>query len=224
MTTTGDQGLRNPLIGNFSQLSCSSKFHKLISTLAFAAKCQPLIIVPLTSGKKPVGPSVVSFGDHWWYFLLPSPSPVLWALMQQQMNPVSFQPLQWESVQVVHQLDSWGRSIVRPLRRAGVPLPLQRGADSRLDIAAVCLAAVLSVRTVPTVAARHGDSEGVRVLQFHLVLLRHPDEGAPGEGVAETSAEPAGCGGCFFVLVCFFLTGFQMMKHPRKWSCLLPLV
>lgn len=117
--------------------------------------------------------------------------------MQQQMNPVSFQPLQWESVRVVHQLGSRGRRTVRPLHRAGVPLPLQRGADSRLDIAAVCLAAVLSVRTVPAVAARHGDPEGVRVLQFHLVLLRHPDEGAPGEGVAETGAEPAGCGGCF---------------------------
>lgn len=117
------------------------------------------------------------------------------------MDPVSFQPLQWESVRVVHQLGSC----------AGVPLPFQCGADGHLAVAAVCLAAVLSVRAVPTVAARHGDSEGVRVLQFHLVLLRHPDEGAPGEGVAETSAEPAGSGGRFCLDIFFFLTTTELL-------------
>lgn len=43
---------------------------------------------------------------------------------------------------------------------------------------------------VVAMTACHGDSEGVRVLQFHLVLLWHFDEGAPSECMAETSAKP----------------------------------
>lgn len=36
------------------------------------------------------------------------------------------------------------------------------------------------------VAARHGNPEGVCVLQFHLVLIRHFDERTPCECVTET--------------------------------------
>lgn len=75
--------------------------------------------------------------------------------------------LRWESVGVVDQLGG----AVRPLGGAGVSLPLRRGARGCLCVGAVRPAAVVSLSAVPAVAARHGDSEGVRVLQLHLVLL-----------------------------------------------------
>lgn len=62
----------------------------------------------------------------------------------------------------------------------------------RVDRRVVCFDGGVGVRAVLAVAACHGDSEGVRVLQFHLVLLRHFDEGTPGERMTEASAKPAG--------------------------------
>lgn len=68
----------------------------------------------------------------------------------------------------------------------------------------VCFDGGVGVRAVIAVAACHGDSEGVRVLQLHLVLLRHFDEGTPGERMTETSAKPA-CRGenCLLLFFCF---------------------
>lgn len=128
-------------------------------------------------------------GSLWWLLVMFSPAfssgPVRCCAAADEL---CLQLLQWESVGVV---DHRGCA-VRPLCHAGVSLLLQRRADGCLCVAARCLAAVVSMSAVPAVTARHGDSEGVRVLQFHLVLLWHRDEGAPGEGVAETGAEPAG--------------------------------
>lgn len=65
----------------------------------------------------------------------------------------------------------------------------------------MCVCAVIAV------AACHGDSEGVCVLQFHLVLLRHFDEGTPSKGMTETSTKPAERGEN-----CFFASSFGLLE------------
>lgn len=55
----------------------------------------------------------------------------------------------------------------------------------------VCFDGGACVCAVTAMAVSHGNSEGVCVLQFHLVLLRHPDEGTPSKGATKTCAEPA---------------------------------
>lgn len=61
-----------------------------------------------------------------------------------------------------------------------------------ISLRVVCITGVVyfGVCAFSAVAARHGDPEGVCVLQFHLVLIRHFDEGTPCKGVTETSAKP----------------------------------
>lgn len=80
------------------------------------------------------------------------------------------------------QSDRRGHRVVLPLHHVRF----------RVSLRVVCVTGVVyfGVRALPAVAARHGDPERVRVLQFHLVLLRHFDEGTPCKGVTEACAKP----------------------------------
>ena len=77
-------------------------------------------------------------------------------------------------------------------RRVMLPLHHARFLRFRVSLRVFGVAGVVyfGVCTLSAVAARHGDPEGVRVLQFHLVLIRHFDEGTPCKGVTETCAKP----------------------------------
>lgn len=70
-------------------------------------------------------------------------------------------------------------------RERRIILPLHRLCVS-LGVVGLTGVVYFGVSALSAVAARHGDPEGVRVLQFHLVLVRHFDEGTPCKGVTET--------------------------------------
>lgn len=80
-----------------------------------------------------------------------------------------------ESVVVLQKVCSQGNRIVRPLHCAcavcfrSIALCVQIRAYSHVCV--VCFGGGGCVSAVSAVAARHGDSEGVCVLQLHLVLL-----------------------------------------------------
>lgn len=76
--------------------------------------------------------------------------------------------------------------------QAGVSFCVRLAGDGQVCVEDVCVwfYGGVCARTVVALAACHGHSEGVRVLQFHLVLLWHFDEGAPSECVTETSTKP----------------------------------
>lgn len=80
------------------------------------------------------------------------------------------------------QSDRCGHRIILPLHHVRFCVSLR----------VVCITGVVyfGVRALPAVATRHGDPERVCVLQFHLVLLRHFDEGTPCKGVTEACAKP----------------------------------
>lgn len=83
------------------------------------------------------------------------------------------------------QSDRWGHRIILPLHRV-------RSVRFCVSLRVVCITGVVyfGVCALSAVAARHGDPESVRVLQFHLVLIRHFDEGTPCKGVTETCTKP----------------------------------
>lgn len=136
--------------------------------------------------------------------------PSLWGCLH------SFQ----RSVVVLHKFSRWGCRILRPLHHmcvvcaacflwclffklhASISLCVQLRADSHAWVeGVVCFDGGVRVCAVLVVAACHGDSEGVCVLQLHLVLLRHFNEGAPSKRVTEASTKPADREeNCFFAL------------------------
>lgn len=85
--------------------------------------------------------------------------------------------------------------------------------DSDVGVKGVlCFDRGVNARGVAAVAACHGDSEGVCVLQFHFVLFWHFDKGTAGESLTETGTKPAkkkGTIGVIIILtsenVCLFL-------------------
>lgn len=83
------------------------------------------------------------------------------------------------------QSDRWGHRIILPLHHV-------RSVRFCVSLRVVCITGVVyfGVCALSAVAARHGDPEGVRVLQLHLVLIRHFDEGTPCKGVTETCTKP----------------------------------